>query len=317
MGMSEPIVEPLVEDLIDPIIRVVPNYIPPPDMPNFFTGEGTKPAWEEVAKWAIDNNILHKKPVSISDQIGPIQVRGETDSAIGQSVKALSGFINRSVQLSIDLARALQIQAAIKALPQAVENFLRDVRIMQLEGKVALLEGNAIPALMAEIAHLRHDAQTMANAASLQAIDYITENQTKPILHTIDTNSNIARLQAATAQNNATDVAKVLHVDAILHAATALAPVATAVAGIAKDVEECLVPMCETMGPKTDLGKLLKALKIAEWALIIAELAALKAGGLDELLDDIQRWGATAIRDFESVFFEGGKSLGAVITGIG
>lgn len=66
---------------------------------------------------------------------------------------------------------------------------------------------------------------------------------------------------------------------ATLKAAAAVAPVALAVAALQRQVgqlqtmnDTCVEPMCETMGPATDLGKLLKSISWAKWLALLAFL---------------------------------------------
>lgn len=96
-----------------------------------------------------------------------------------------------------------------------------------------------------------------------------------------------------------------------------LAPVvvtATAALGIARKVatwvDECGAPMCDTMGPKTDLGKALKALGGLLGLLAGVELAHLTEADLEHLahvLASIGERGATALLDD---FVEGGADIG-------
>lgn len=92
-----------------------------------------------------------------------------------------------------------------------------------------------------------------------------------------------------------------------------IAPIAT---GIAKWVADCGEPMCQTQGPKTDLGKLLKGLKVASYVALLAELAALDENGLDNVISSIEAMSRGIVGDFESVFL-GGGSLGGTITRAG
>jgi hypothetical protein len=75
--------------------------------------------------------------------------------------------------------------------------------------------------------------------------------------------------------------------------------------------------MCQTMGPKTDLGKFLKALKIAEFAAFLIELGNLNEHGIEGLLSDLQHWGAHVIKTFDNLFVSGGGTLADVISSTG
>jgi uncharacterized protein YoxC len=73
-----------------------------------------------------------------------------------------------------------------------------------------------------------------------------------------------------------------------------LAPVVASVAALSKVVsalktesDECTKPMCETMGPKTDLGKLLKGLNVAKWLAILAALEVIDVKELEHIAADV------------------------------
>jgi len=111
-----------------------------------------------------------------------------------------------------------------------------------------------------------------------------------------------------------------VHADLLtkLAATTAIATgAATVAAKVATWVAECGGPMCDAMGPKTDLGKLLKLIHVAGMLALIAELAALDEHGLESLLAGLQRIGAGVIDDFDTLFVGGGGTLGETITRAG
>lgn len=62
-----------------------------------------------------------------------------------------------------------------------------------------------------------------------------------------------------------------------------LAALGVTVASIATEIEQCVEPMCESFGPKSDLGQLLKRLEVAKWLAIIAALEATDVHDLEAL----------------------------------
>lgn len=59
------------------------------------------------------------------------------------------------------------------------------------------------------------------------------------------------------------------------------------VAKLAKEAEECTEPMCETVGPKSDWGKLLKRFSPAAFWLLLAELAREDPHALETAAEDL------------------------------
>lgn len=63
----------------------------------------------------------------------------------------------------------------------------------------------------------------------------------------------------------------------------ALAALGVSVASIATEITECVEPMCQVAGPRTDLGKLLSKLSVFKWAAILAALEATNVEDLEKL----------------------------------
>lgn len=96
-----------------------------------------------------------------------------------------------------------------------------------------------------------------------------------------------------------------------------LAPVAAAATAAlnlarqtAKWVDDCGVPMCDTVGPKTDVGKWLKRLNIAASAALLAEIASWDEGDVERLIKSLGTIGNGVIEDIDHMFFNGGHSIG-------
>lgn len=65
--------------------------------------------------------------------------------------------------------------------------------------------------------------------------------------------------------------------------AAALAALGVSVASIAAEIEQCVQPMCESFGPKTDLGRLFKLLSVLKWTAILAALETTNVHDLERL----------------------------------
>jgi hypothetical protein len=77
-------------------------------------------------------------------------------------------------------------------------------------------------------------------------------------------------------------------------------------------IEECGAPMCESFGPKTDLGKFLKLLNVAADAALLAELASLDCAGIEKLLAGLVKVSGGVIDDLDAMF-TGTETLGGVL----
>lgn len=95
--------------------------------------------------------------------------------------------------------------------------------------------------------------------------------------------------------------------------ALAIAGVAAAVGAITTWVEECGDPMCQTIGPKTDLGKILKGLQFAADLALITELANMDEAKLAALLRTIAAKAGALVSEFETGFVQGGETIGELI----
>jgi len=112
------------------------------------------------------------------------------------------------------------------------------------------------------------------------------------------------------------DIAEAVHNEALQRLA-AIAGIAAAVSAIASWVDDCGEPMCQTLGPKTDLGKILKALSVATDLALFAELANLDEAQLQQLLSGVAGWGGRVVTAFDDTFIESGGRLRDVLSDVG
>jgi hypothetical protein len=115
-------------------------------------------------------------------------------------------------------------------------------------------------------AAILHAAKVTGDNANAWALTHIA----KPIVD----QANVDRANTVKA---IADTKVAAHNDALAVAAAVVAPLALAVAAMQSQLgalqtesDECTKPMCDTMGPKTDLGKLLKGINIAKWLALLA-----------------------------------------------
>lgn len=143
------------------------------------------------------------------------------------------------------------------------------------------------------------------NAQTIQGVETWTRNQVaQPLLKAIgDTHTQIT--------NETTSRLKATHNEILTEILPAIAAVtATQVAQqaitnrLTAESTECVQPMCETMGPNTELGKGLSLLKGIKWLAILAALEAMDVHTLERLANtvagtegEIGSWVGTKILD--------------------
>lgn len=183
--------------------------------------------------------------------------------------------------------------------------------------RLAAIELLAIPSLQAQITNARGFAYQLA-LATVKAMQVWTTEHIFIPLATATATERITR-EAQIKKITQTDIPDLRSelLAKLAPVAAAAAAASTIAAKVATWVDDCGAPMCETMGPKTDLGKLLKGLKLASTLALLAELAALDENGIEQLLRGLQSLSKGVISEFDQLFVGGGETLGQTITGAG
>lgn len=292
------------------------SSVPQPDPPLVFSGTNPFPHWADVYQWQTDTAKAENAWLAGLSAVNGDMVARSVDVAMGTTTKALSGYIDRAFQAIASLS--LLTRTRIDNLQVATYVLAANVgkRLDAIEEILKTQIHRSIVHLREAIVTETLNRKTEIDLRIAQEERRVTNNVYNP-LHTEIIQEEERAQQAENAirtdiPNQVMQLAPAI----VAPALAGIAALATRVGVLEAEAESCGRPMCATMGPQTDLGKFLKALKIAEWAALLAELAALRAGGLDELLNEIEGWAKTAIGDFESVFFTGGKTLGETIASI-
>lgn len=301
---------------LDPELDYGPNWTPEPDPPVHFPGIGARAHWADVFNWVKDGyNFVFSGGTPI-DTVTMQQVQQAIDAATGQVVKAFSGFIDQGAAMTVQAASLLEDAITNTSNVETFDFSQLSQRIDGIEATLNFMSDYVVPDLEAKITHAEAFAYSTALAAQQNAEAWARENIFDPVY------TELLKVQpaidASIAANNPVLTASAQSKVNALH--DLLTPTITAAAAAAASatnwIDDCGEPMCQTQGPKTDLGKFLKALKVAEWAALIAEIASLRADGLEGLLSDVEGWAKTAISEFQSAFLTGGQTLGDTITGI-
>lgn len=309
--------EPFIEEVLQhtaPDLRLVPDWAPQPGPEEIAPGFGIHAQWGDVWNWVKDStrHLLPAGRPVLDDSL--LQANQYTDTVAGQTMKALSGYLDQNAAMTVQAAELLE-----SAIDTAYANQIHDyqdlsTRIDALQQGQDFIAAVVVPTIRGEIAQAEARAYGYALAAQANAEDWGLHKIFAPLYEEL--------LKVQPAIDAGVDRAEhTAHVDAaaqvgVLGAAvgTLVTPIRTAVQALTQESEDCVQPMCETMGPKTDLGKLLKGLANAAEIAAIAELVNLKESDLTSLLQTVGSKAASYISFFEDHFVEGGETIGGTIT---
>lgn len=309
-GAAEPI--PIPENL--PFIpRLVPDTMPEADPTVQYPGQGAVALWNDV--WHYSKSILsyfgrHGPSVAY---ITTDNLNQAIDDTLRASINSLSGFINQAAQLAVDAQNWAGMELdALSANIGAIYQYF-DNRITALEHGAWAVERLALPSLQAQIDNLRHDMGLGFQYNSLADRGWAIDNIFRPLTDEI---GNVAR-DIPIWSEGAYERAKGYTDQTVgalgLRTLTQLVPLTLAVKALQTESEQCTQPMCETIGPKTDLGKLLKGLQLAAGVALFAELANLDEAKLADLITSIGSKAAALVGEFETGFVQQGETIGGLI----
>lgn len=306
----------VIDDIPVPVPAVNPPAIPSPGPIIRYLGEGEHAVWDNVFSWVTGSakKFLGLEGAGLSALEALVLPIVET--YVGQLLQAGSGFWN-----DISDFAATGIEAAIDFADEGLRRLLRDVLgiedwVSGLQTLLGLVADVAIPALLGEIIRIGGsiDARILGALAGVEA--WAIDNIYNPLLEdVVRTAGDLYDAIQATAEWVVAEAEGLVSAETLARIA-AIGALAASVAALAEWVAECGAPMCDTFGPKTDLGKFLKALNIAGTAALLAELAALDADGIETLLRGMQALAGGVVDDFEAIF-TGGETIGSAIAHTG
>lgn len=313
----EPFVEPIVEPVVAPALELVPEWVPSPDRLMPYGTPLHPPQWSDVWDWVKENAILPEGRPIESPWASPDQVQQMIDANTGALLKAMSGFINQAVQLEVDNYNSLVQSIDVQAGARVSDFHLVQSQLRTITNHVRAIEAQMVPAILHELANVDQRAQWYAAHAENNAEAWATRNIFQPLEETIFHDKNAAIMREQQVRADAVQHANDLNNNLATRVLGEIAPVAGLAAGLAKWVDDCGAPMCETMGPKTDLGKALKALNLAATAALIASLAAMSKDDLGNLIESIAKLGGGILADLEHFLVGGEGHVGGALAGAG
>lgn len=288
--------------------------LPTPDPPVIFTGPAPVARWDDVFTWAGKTTLDQLQDLTIPTPVVGPQVAHAIQVSAGQTIKALSGYINQTLNLATLAADVLahhitDTQTVIGALTanQALTN-------AQLHSILDLVTNHALPQLWTEVNKLHAQIVGTANALGPDIMRWATANIHEPLTEQLGQEkvNRIAQVDAVEQSLPGIIAARVAGMG--LAAASDVASLAGRVAALETENEDCTKPMCDSMGPKTDLGKLLKGLNLALDAAFIAELLAMNENDIAAFIQNAVTKVAGIVSDFETAFAPGAETIGGFIT---
>lgn len=224
-----------------------------------------------------DGNYNHTVLQYAKDPAWQLHLAGGYVARMVRAQDGRTSVMHQVMRRSIDILRAAT-QNGIRALQTQIHN--TNVAIVNEAHARTTQIANTVKVLRVNIANGDKATLQAANAWSLTHV-------AKPI-------------EDAQAQDRKTFLQGLAkeHADAQaytdLKIAAALAPVTAALAVMQRQMnalqtenDTCVQPMCETMGPNTDLGKLLKAFNVAKWLAILAALETIDVKTLEAFAAEI------------------------------
>lgn len=291
--------------------------VPAPDPLVIYTGAGPVPQWVNVYGWAVDTAHALTPDVDTPAPISGTQVRHAIDTTAGQTIKAVSGPINQVLNITKFTTALLHQQ--ITDTQNVIGALANDQNLTnaQIHAVLDPLVNNVLPTMQDEVTRLRQDVIDTATGVITITQKWATDNIHTPLSEDL----------AAEKANRIAQVDDLkLSIPGIVHdiiAGAGLAPAATVaalageVAKLTQESTDCTQPMCDTMGPNTNLGKLLKALQLAADAALFAEIASLTEPELVAFIKGLVGHFAALVSDFEGYFSSGSETLGDLFKNAG
>lgn len=310
VGAAAPL---LLPEEIPWVPTLVPDTTPEAGPLIQYPGQGAVQLWDDV--WGYGKSIVkyfgrHDGGTSF---VLSTTLDEAIDAAIGSTVKSLSGFINIAHQLALDAQSWASAQFdAMSANIGAIYQYF-DTRVSALEGQMKAVLDLALPSLQAQILQLRHDMGLSFQFNSAADRAWAIDNIYRPLQENIGQVAKEIPVWSAGALADAKAYTGIAVGALGVKVLTEIAPLSKAVTALQTESEQCTQPMCDTFGPKTDLGKLLKGLKVAEFVTLLAEIAAARETDLDGALRFLSDRAAGYVNTFESTFVNAGDTIGATV----
>ncbi len=295
-------------------LTLVPEYpagVPVPDPPIMVVAHDVRLTWDHV--WQVVKSL--SKPWV--DQTDPVSTAitlliPVIEAFSANVVKTVGGTVNAVSAYAHDAFTGLawelgQVSTWAVNLFKAIE-----VDLVNAIQEINHIHNDWIPQLEAGIAHAEAAGIAEAHVVGADVERWAIDNIFTPL------HDYIGRVEADTTQYTRDVVgAATRNLTGLINSdlasmAARLVPIAASAAASAKWVDDCGTPMCDTMGPATQLGKLLKALALTADLALLAEFLSLDKAGVEARIHDTVAMMGTIITDFDQ-FVTGGETVGGFI----
>lgn len=298
----------------EPPPALLPGLMPVRGEPVQIPIKGTEPDWSDVFDYTwlrIEGIALPPSPDS--QPVTRAEMAKAIAGAVGESQKAMSGFVNTAYEAALETWTwtAQVLSELLTDLPHLYGNLVDD--IAQVRATLEAITKLAIPNLQAQLTQQWENTVRAFQYNSAVDRAWATDNIYKPLHENIGQVAEQIPVWANGAYQRANDYTDAKVGALGLATLSSLVPIAQAVSALQQEAEECTKPMCDTMGPKTDLGKLLKGLNIAALVALFASLGATTADDINGIVGQFGAEVLHAITTFDDLFVEGGATLAHTI----
>lgn len=309
----------MVGDVPIPVIEVppeIPLSIPVAGPVIKFIGEGEHAIWDNVFGWVKHTAGNLASDIKSIETTVANAVLNTVETWVGQTIQALSGFINQAFDFTAEIGYDLFSGAVDLAGYTFDEIDGLWSEVLDILANVAGIDNIVIPGLEGLIQELANATGNLVDEAVRGLQRWAIDNIYHPLLVDLvqtagwletDIHDGLTRVLA--------EAEALVHSEAVARAA-AIAGVAAAAAAITSWVDDCGEPMCQVIGPKTDLGKWLKALSLAESAALLAELANAKESDVENAVRGIAAMSTGIVDQINTMFVTGGATVGETVAGL-
>jgi hypothetical protein len=311
-----PVVDVIPITPVEFIPASIPEWLPTVDPIEEYTGGTILPNWHDVYNWAADKITQNLDP----NRSTPISTWGDQETMLhataGATIAALSYFLIQDEQSNIAQHNALVV-ATDQLQLQTLESDIQ-IGLILAQIPAQILEGQAavIAQMQGQIVEGVAQAKTYTDGVAALDRQYAIDTIFNPLqdrLGQVAANAEVQTIKVAAMIPPEAQAIATATVAPVAAEVAVLAPALTFVEGAVHTLQDqatnCVNDMCATMGPKTDLGKFLKALNIAGEAALLAELAALDGNGIKSVLQALVSLAGGVVSDTEALF-TGAENVG-------
>lgn len=321
-GEAVPILQPLPEpppgggQVIHFEFPKVPVEIPLPGLPTDFLGKGVIPTYHDLWNW-IDGDAGKSTPdVKSSDDTILDRAVNAAKAIAGSATRALGSLVNDAVDYTQATASTIldDLSYVWSTLQDQIDYL--DAAVYTSFAHINHIEQISLPNIEHDVATLGDNTWNLVGHAVQSVEEWATDNIYDPLHENIGQVAAAIPVWSEGAYERAKDYTDQA-VDGLgINVLKQLVPLTLAVQALQTESEDCVQPMCEVMGPKTDLGKFLKGLKLATELAALTAVLQMDEGDLANLIHAVTSRMAAILGDVEDFFAPGGETVAGLVAAI-